>query len=272
MDEIAVAVVMATYNRLGLLQKAIASTRRSVGDLGYVIVVVDGGSDDGTREWLVKQPDVQSIWQELPLTGAVKAYNLGFEHAVGTEAPFICIINDDDQFIAHNGAYEIAEAVDQMLVDRSIGGVTFETDLRGEWDCERWRDKSYCNKGVVRRSALMASARAQGDPEGCRFWSTEWKTYAADTQAGLLIWKLGWSIVEGKGLRVRDNARDGGDAMRKANVDDYVKGGTAKVFTQRWSSPMSANYNPEFAIKYGGRIEPQKPVVRKHARCYGAGR
>jgi hypothetical protein len=73
-----VGIVFGTYNRLPLLQVCISSLRPSVGSLSYEIVVVDGGSSDGTQHWARCQPDVVLIEQTLPLTGAVIAYNLGF--------------------------------------------------------------------------------------------------------------------------------------------------------------------------------------------------
>jgi glycosyltransferase involved in cell wall biosynthesis len=245
-----VAIVLGTYNRLGLLQAAVSSIRRSVGVLSYTIIVVDGGSTDGSVEWLADQDDVTLIAGDL--SGAVRNFNLGFARAVDYDAAFIGILNDDDELIGPEP--EIQRCVEWMRTDGSIGGITFESDLRGKWACEKWRDKSYCNKGLVRREALMAAARAQGDETGRKFWSEEWRTYAADTQAGLLIWKLGWRIIDGVGWRVRDNAKTGGDSLRKQNVNDYVKGGTARIFTERWKAANAADYDPEFAQRFGGYV------------------
>lgn len=231
MESLDCAVVLCTFNRLPLLKKAIASIRWAVGGLSYVIVVVDGGSSDGSREWLIDQPDVQTIWQELPLTGAVKAYNLGFAHAVGTEAAFVCILNDDDEVIGKNCAIE--EAVSMMQADPKIGAVAFETNLRGGWRCEEWHGRPYCNKGIVRRAAGMAAARAAGDPSGCAWWSTDHQTYASDTELGCWIWRLGWTIARGEGLRVKDNAAEISDAMREKNIQDYHKSGTVQLFHKR---------------------------------------
>jgi glycosyltransferase involved in cell wall biosynthesis len=247
-----VAIVMGTYNRLELLKKAIASVRRSVGILSHRIIVVDGGSTDGTVAWLAEQPDVSPIFQELPLKGAVDAYNLGFTFAVYSEAPYICIVNDDDSFVG--SACEIETAVSMMAHDARIGAVAFEADLRGKWQTEDWQGRPSCGKGVVRREALMSVARAQGDQEGCQFWSTQWHTYAADSAAGCWMWKLGWQIVRGLGLHVHDGAADNSDAMREANVAAYHKSGTAKLFTDAWGDPASLNYDRAMAERFGGRI------------------
>lgn len=246
-----VVIVLGTYNRLALLQAAIASIRRSCGSLSYTIIVVDGGSDDGTREWLADQEHVVTICQGK-LLGAVRAFNAGFSMATIIGSPWVVILNDDDELIGPEP--EIQRCVEMMRADESIGAVAFEANLRGKWQCECWRDKPSCGKGVVRRETLMAVARAQGDPEGRKFWSEEWETYAADSQAGCLIHKLGWRVLQGVGMRVDDKAKNGGDELRKRNVERYLKSGTAKLFTQRWGHPGAADYSPEFAREFGGFV------------------
>ena len=50
-----VSVVLGTYNRLPFLKSTIASVRSSQIDVPYEIIVVDGGSTDGTIDWLTEQ-------------------------------------------------------------------------------------------------------------------------------------------------------------------------------------------------------------------------
>ena len=266
-----VACVLGTFNRLGMLKTAVESIRRSVGALSYKVVVVDGGSTDGTCEWLFEQADIFPIYQELPLTGAVAAFNLGFTAAVEMLATYVCILNDDDELIGPD--CEIERAVDMMQRDDAIGAVALETDLRGDWTCEEWNGRPYCNKGVVRRAAGMAAARAAGDPEGCAWWSRDHHTYASDTELGLWIWRLGWTVVRGLGLRVHDLASKQSDAMREANVAAYHKSGTVAKYHARWDDPKRLEYSAEDAWRFGGRIvEQRKVVMTKPAQAYGGGR
>ena len=250
-----VCVVLGTFNRIGLLQKALASFRRSCGRLNYEIVVVDGGSTDGSLEWLDEQPRVHVIRQSLPLTGAVAAFNLGFGYAVDIGARYVCILNDDDEMIGPR--YEIEMAYNRMERDAYVGAVAFETDLRGPWECECWNGRPYCNKGVIRREAGMAAARAAGDPTGRAWWSRDHLTYASDTELGLWIWRLGWTVEKGVGLRVHDNADAHVahcDDLRKNNVKLYAESGTVKLFHQRWDDPNRIAYDEFDAIRYGGRV------------------
>lgn len=71
------AVVLGSYNRLPSLCISLDSVRRCAG-MPVTFYVVDGGSTDGAREYLAALPDVVLIGQRGPLTGAVRAFNLGF--------------------------------------------------------------------------------------------------------------------------------------------------------------------------------------------------
>jgi glycosyltransferase involved in cell wall biosynthesis len=246
-----VAIVLGTYNRLLLLQRAIGSFRRATGGLSYAIIVVDGGSVDGTLDWLDAQPDVQTIKQELPLTGAVTAFNLGFAQAVESEAPFVVVLNDDDEIVTRRAIFT---AVEMLRQSESVGAVAFETNLRGPWGFELIHGKPYANKGVFRREAGMAAARAAGDPEGKAWWSRDHLTYASDTELGCWIWRLGWTIERGTGLRVNDSAAGASDAMREANIKAYTASGSVAKYHARWDNAKRMNYSREDAKAFGGRI------------------
>lgn len=208
-----VGIVFGTYNRLALLKRAIASIRRGIGDLRHEIIVVDGGSTDGSSEWVVEQPRVTLIQQEGPLTGAVAAFNLGFGHAVDQGHPWVMHLNDDAEIVTPRA---IVSAVARMESDVTIGEVAFELDLRGDWGFEYINGAPYANFGVIRRDAGIAVAKAQGDPTGRVWWNPIYRTYGADTEFGCWLWKLGYQVFPGKGLRVHDlNAQD---ELRAGNV------------------------------------------------------
>lgn len=223
-----VAVVFGTYNRLEMLKRAVTSVRGAVGDLSYKMIIVDGGSTDGTKDWLRRQIDVELIEQEGPLTGAVRAFNLGFAAAVDGNYDFVAHLNDDAEIVTP-GAIAIACAA--MLADDKIGEVAFEFDLRGPWGFDHVNGALYANYGVIRREAGMAVARAQGDPAGRAWWNSIYRTYGADTEFGVWLWKLDWLVHYGVGLRVHDaNAKDD---LRKQNESKNVD---SALFWSRWKN------------------------------------
>ena len=58
-----ISVVLGSYNRLNFLQLAIQSVRAQVDSQLREIIVVDGGSSDGSMEWLLEQKDIITIVQ-----------------------------------------------------------------------------------------------------------------------------------------------------------------------------------------------------------------
>ncbi len=85
-----VSIVVPTFNRLGRLQHCIDRIRRNVTHPREVIVV-DGGSTDGTREWLADRSELRVIL-EPEREGAVRAFNKGFRAATGH---YVMWLNDD---------------------------------------------------------------------------------------------------------------------------------------------------------------------------------
>lgn len=99
--EPAVSIVLGTYNRLKFLKIAIESIRREVAGHAHEIIVVDGGSFDGTVEWLTKQKDLVTIvqhnrglWQGKAIDRRSWGYfmNLAFKCARGK---YVCMLSDD---------------------------------------------------------------------------------------------------------------------------------------------------------------------------------
>ncbi|HET7288694.1 MAG TPA: glycosyltransferase, partial [Pyrinomonadaceae bacterium] len=76
-----VSVVFGTYNRIQHLKRCVESVRAACTNVTYEIVVGDGGSTDGSKEWLKQQHDVKYVHGGL--TGAVAAFNACFREVSG---------------------------------------------------------------------------------------------------------------------------------------------------------------------------------------------
>lgn len=99
-----VSAVITTHNRLELLKRAV----KSVYDQTYTnieLIVVDDGSEDGTKEWCEKQ-DFEYINIE-PGTGKGGNYarNLGIKKAKGQ---YIAFLDDDDYWIEEKIEKQVA--------------------------------------------------------------------------------------------------------------------------------------------------------------------
>lgn len=259
-----VAIVLGTYNRLPCLMQAIASIRASVGAHPYLIVVSDGGSTDGTLDYLTFCRDVYVV--RGGLDGAVRAFNKGFEIAVEYEFDYVMHLNDDAEILtmAHDDEcplHPIGHAVDLLEAYPGIGEVAFELDLRGRWGFEKINGAPYANFGVIRREAGMAVARAQGDETGRAWWNPIYRTYGADCEFGAHLWRLGWHVHPARTLRVHDVNHQ--DDLREANTSDN-KHGDGDLFWSRWRAVDLSAYVPAHIRAALGDvpIPPRRPGRR----------
>lgn len=242
------ALVFGTYNRLPILQRAVDSFRRAFGSVPYRMVIVDGGSTDGTIEYLREQSDIEYVAGDLG--GAVPNFNLGFERALDLDAQIIGTQNDDNEALCPPAIFE--QAIKLLLSEPQIGGVAMEMDIRGRWECEEWAGVPYANTGFFRREVGMAIARAQGDPTGRAWWDRRFKTYASDTVFGIWLHRLGWEMRRGIGLRVHDTKLL--DGMKRNNARTYQKDGTANLFAAQFGRADQCGYSREDAIRFGGLV------------------
>lgn len=229
------AIVLGTYNRLAMLKDAVESIRAAMCGIGhsYTIAIIDGGSTDGTREWLhAGHNDITPILQAGPLTGAVRAFNLGFGFAVTNRYDYVCHLNDDMILESHDA---FVVALGELERDRRLGAVAFGYDLYkpGTFACSLFAGKPYVNFGVIRREAGEAVARVQGDPTGRAWWNPIYRTYGADTEFGIHMWRLGWEIVAMPELHVRDlNAQDALRTINGGHGD--LPNPDSQLFFTRW--------------------------------------
>ena len=97
------SIVLGSKNRKGLIKATIDSIRNNGFDGTLEIIVVDGGSTDGTCDWLAKHTDVFTIVQpnySIVAEDGVKKrahswgefMNIGFKYA---HSDYICMVSDD---------------------------------------------------------------------------------------------------------------------------------------------------------------------------------
>ena len=89
-----ISVIIPTFNRKETLKRAIQSVVMQ-SYTPYEIIVIDDGSDDGTKEWLKDNyPDVKYIYQMN--SGVSSARNKGIKFARGD---WIALLDSDDEWL-----------------------------------------------------------------------------------------------------------------------------------------------------------------------------
>jgi glycosyltransferase involved in cell wall biosynthesis len=241
-----VSVVTGTYNRLNYLQQMIDSARRNwPRHLGLNFVVVDGGSTDGTLEWLAAQPDVLTI-QHGKLLGAIKAFCDGAKAATGE---YVVMANDDVVF--HD--YSLLRAVSHLEETPTCGAVAFAdnrfaqihktdgyrvmqapaTDLDGKDTMV-----NYAQVGMFRRWL--------GDL--CGWWGADdhtmrnARTYGGDNYLSSRVWELGYSV----------------DAVEGCNVDDLIPRDELRIANNSSGEKDSYLYYQRFPR--GAQLQPGPTV------------
>ncbi len=169
-----------------LLQNLVDSVRISAGDLKYRICVVDNNSQDGAREWMLAQDDIDYIDIGDP-RGSKAAFQKGFENAP-KDYKYVVTMNDDvtmgpDSLIAAYECLEKRPDVGQIAFRHSYQnrpGTSTNPRVQGVYGYP------YAQCGMTRKWL--------GDYVG---WCGEdgYVSYGWDNRLSLAIWELGYKVI-----------------------------------------------------------------------------
>lgn len=197
MQEIKLSVVLGTYNRKRYLKTAIQSVRDELRNnaFEYEIIVIDGGSDDGSINWLYKQKDIISIiqhnrgtWRGKKIERKSWGYfmNLGFNCAKGR---YICMLSDDCLVVPGAIINGVNYFEEQLNTGRKIGAVAFY--FRDWPQSEKYLvnielGKLYVNHGLYLKEAL----------EKVGYIDEEYSFYNADIDLCLKLYHSGYLTID----------------------------------------------------------------------------
>lgn len=234
-------VLVGTYNRLELLKKVIDSIHAQT-SCSHEIIVIDGGSTDGTIEYLQSRQDVTPVFQGK-LLGASRAYNEVWRQV---ESKYTCWLSDDTELT--NGGLDLA--VQSLEKDPEIGMVGLKTkDVVGPWV-----DLPYtgalseygilnCNHGVLSMKLL----RSVG------YFNQDYKTYLIDPDLTASVLCAGKKVVMTKDVCVRHH-REWADENWENKVHGTMNGiDHYKIYLDKFSF-MKGHTLSERAKKWVGRF------------------
>lgn len=193
-----ISAVTGTYNRLPYLQRMVDSVRASVGDLSYEIILVDGGSTDGTIEWCRTQPDIVLI-EQGELLGGVKAFNAGCYAAQGK---YVVILNDDIELVADT----IHRSWRYLQQHPDVAQVAYRNHTVGEPLHHR---AIYSRSYGYLYGQCCITRRWAGDL--AEWWGPESEglhTYGGDSRLGMRLWELGFQVEALDGCEIIDYVVD----------------------------------------------------------------
>ncbi|WP_409880981.1 glycosyltransferase family 2 protein [Nostoc sp. DedQUE03] len=154
-----ISIITVTYNRLKDLSETFSNViSQTYQNLEYI--VIDGGSEDGTADFLRENSANISYWISEKDAGIYDAMNKG---ALAATGDWVIFMNSGDKFFAEDTLTKVAEYLDNS-VDVVYGGVEsvfndrygYRTYQRKPYDLSIiWREIPACHQSIFVRRELQ---------------------------------------------------------------------------------------------------------------------
>jgi glycosyltransferase involved in cell wall biosynthesis len=257
MSQAGLSVVLASLNRKRLLKLCIRSIAADLANapFPFEIIVVDGGSSDGSAEWLAQQKGIVTVvqhnsgtWRGMLVARRSWGYfiNLGFRIAQGK---YVCMLSDDCLVIpgAIPRGYRFFEGA--LREGRNLGALAFwwrEYPIHQDYFVNLLYGRiPTVNHGLYLKGALEKVCYA--DEDSYRFYHSDSDLILRMVQAGYETAVAPDSYVEHYAhqnkmegnLREHQEADDRAVFLEKWNPvfdPDQEFGSAPAFFTQQWKS------------------------------------
>ena len=218
MQKIEVSIVLGTYNRKRFLKNTINQIRNEIGilEVSAEIIVVDGGSDDGSIQWLVEQKDIitilqhnRGIWRGKVVARQSWGYfmNLAFKCARGK---YVCMLSDDCVIIPGAIKHGYEEFEFRLQSGKRLGALAFywrNWPGNPRYFVIRVKDQVYVNHGLYLRKAL----------EDVGFINeADYYFYCADTDLSFRLVRAGY-VVEATTCALIEHSQHINTKIRRDN-------------------------------------------------------
>lgn len=236
-----VSIVLGSYNRRAFLMAAIESIRKNGMSFPYEIIVIDGGSTDGSLSYLMKQKDVITIiqhnrgqWRGNLIEQRSWGYfmNLGFKCAQGK---YVCMISDDTLLVP--GAIENGvNHFEQLLADgRKVGALAFywrEWPNNNQYWVGKTFGKLFVNHGLYLRDVFMALGG---------FDENNYRFYHADGDFCLRLWQQGYEVIDCPNSYVEHFSHANGQVRKNNHLYQHSD---SQTYSNRWRHLQQRDHDP----------------------------
>lgn len=258
-----ISLVTGTYNRIEHLSAMIDSfVQQMPRGTAYEIIVVDGGSNDGTQTYIESLPNVTLIAGDLG--GAIKAFNTG---AAAASGHYVMLANDDVTFATNS----IIPAIMHLQSHPRCGAVAFADN----------RPKDERHSHLQTQHYSIAYIRTAADDAGFQkpvpyaqvglfrreignrlnWWGygeIDAHTYGGDTLLSTRIWESGYTVDAVIECKVHDSILE--DELRQRGRE-FIDEGYYQLYPQGFHIPDE----PQFDI---GKTETLRfaylPIFENH--------
>ncbi|MFH0897972.1 MAG: glycosyltransferase [bacterium] len=279
MEKPLISIVLCSYNRLPFLKLALQNFREELEQIKTAsmprseIIVVDGGSNDGSLEWLCQQKDIITIvqhnrgtWNGKNIERRSWGYfmNLAFKTAQGQ---YVCMLSDDCLLVPGALVHGLQLIQKQRSKNINVGAVAF---YFRDWSRDTTYhvgytlgEKMYVNHGIFLNQALKEVDYI--DEERYLF-------YNADGDLCLKMWQKGYLIIDSPNSYV-EHYPHANVTVRKTNYSKFKQ--DLHNYFEKWNGIFynrSKNNCGKIVEKYfddttqtGVRFESlHKEVVKQH--------
>ena len=219
-----ISICIATYNRLPYLKTCLNSICNKFEDYPYEIIIADGGSTDGTIEFLKDLDNIKLI-EEKKLTGATKAFNKCFKVAKGD---YIFPVADDSSIVS-NVAIKACKLMNEEDQISLVIPKVYEPDFGHLHRVSLPKNVYWLLWGkafIFRASAFKEM----------NYFDEAYRIYSVESDTSFSIQKLGYTSIFTKDIGIIHNRADDAEKnkARSSNIDKDKKNKEIKYFDIKW--------------------------------------